>query len=173
MSYILLYLTKFLECISLYRNTYQIESRIMHCKAQDSALLCCGWLKQLTFSSRCFCLNELFLVLQEICVQRTLMNSILLILCFFFCTALVFILMSLLQIHYIFFLPSMVYKTRMPLTVFHCHTILIENETVICRLLCKSILSTMFIKTCVKSTHNDLASYVEVGKLNSKINAAL
>ena len=72
-----------------------------------------------------------------------------------------------------FFLPSMVYKTRMPLTVFHCHTILIENETVICRLLCKSILSTMFIKTCVKSTHNDLASYVEVGKLNSKINAAL
>ena len=36
---------------------------------------------------------------------------------FLFCAALFFILMSLLQMHYIF-LPFVVYKTQMPLTVF-------------------------------------------------------
>ena len=45
---------------------------------------------------------------------------------FLFCTALFFILMSLLQMHYIF-LPCLVYKSKMPFTVFKCHTILIEN----------------------------------------------
>ena len=68
---------------------------------------------------------------------------------FLFCTALFFILMSLLQMHYIF-LPCMVYKTKILLTVFHCHTILIEN---VCRLSCKSMLPTMFIKMCVKLKH--------------------
>ena len=107
---------------------------------------CCGWLKRLTICSCCFCQNELFLVLQEICVQRTLINRILLILCF--CTALFFILMSLLQMHYIF-LPFMVHKTKMSLTIFHCHTILTEN---VCRLLCNSMLPTMFM--CKVKAHS-------------------
>ena len=88
---------------------------------------------------------------------------------FLFRTALFFILMSLLQMYYIF-LPCMVFKTKMPLTVSHCHTILIEN---VCRLLCKSMLPTMFVKMCVKLKHIHLASYVEVEKLTSKVNAAL
>ena len=73
---------------------------------------------------------------------------------FLLCTALLFILMSLLQMHSIFFLPCMVYKTKMHLTVFHWHTILIENA---CRLSCKSMLPTMFIKMCVKLKHIYLA----------------
>ena len=88
---------------------------------------------------------------------------------FLFCTTFVFILMSLLQMHYIFF-PCMVHKTKMPLTVFHCHTILLEN---ICRLFCKSIVPTMFIRMCVKLKHIHLASYVEAEKLNSRVNVAL
>ena len=88
---------------------------------------------------------------------------------FLFCTALFFILMSLLQMHYIF-LPFMVHKTKMSLTIFHCHTILTEN---VCRLLCNSMLPTMFIKMCVKLKHIHRASYVEVEKLTSKVNAAL
>ena len=72
---------------------------------------------------------------------------------FLFCTAVFFILMSLLQMHYIF-LPWVVYKTKMPLAVFHCHTILIES---VCRLLCKSMLPTMFIRMCVKLKHIHLA----------------
>ena len=87
---------------------------------------------------------------------------------FLFCTALFFILMSLLQMHYIF-LPYVVYKTKMPFTVFTCHTILMEN---VCRLLFKSMLPTMFIKIYVKLKHIHLASYVEVEKLTSKVNAA-
>ena len=71
---------------------------------------------------------------------------------------------------YYIFLPYMVFETKMPLTVSHCHTILIEN---VCRLSCKSILPTMFIKMCVKLKHIHLASYVEVEKLTSKVNAAL
>ena len=55
---------------------------------------------------------------------------------FLFCTALFYILMSLLQMHYIF-LALCVAKTKMPLTVLDCHTILIEN---VCRLLYKSML---------------------------------
>ena len=58
----------------------------------------------------------------------------------------------------------------MPLTVFKCHAVLIEN---VCRLLCKSMLPTMFIKMCVKLRHIRLASYVGVEKLTSKVNAAL
>ena len=56
----------------------------MHWKAWGSALPCCSWLTGLTICHCCFCLNELFLVLQEISVQRTLINSILFILCFCF-----------------------------------------------------------------------------------------
>ena len=52
---------------------------------------------------------------------------------FLFCTAVFFILVSLLQMHYII-LPWVVYKTKIPLPVFHCHTVLIEN---VCRLLCE------------------------------------
>ena len=52
---------------------------------------------------------------------------------FLFCTAVFFILMSFANALH-FFLPSVVYKSKMPLTVFYCHTILIEN---VCRLLCK------------------------------------
>ena len=58
----------------------------------------------------------------------------------------------------------------MSLTVCHCHTILIEN---VCRLLCKSILPTIFIKMYVKLKPIHLASYVEIEKLTSKVNAAL
>ena len=65
---------------------------------------------------------------------------------FLFCTALFFILMSLSQMYYIF-LPCMVYKTKMPLTVFHCHAVPIKN---VCRMSCKSMLPTTFIKMCVK-----------------------
>ena len=68
------------------------------------------------------------------------------------------------------FSPCMVYETKMSLTVFHCHTILIVN---VCRMLCKPMLLSMFIKMCVKLNHIHLASYMEVEKLASKINAAL
>ena len=74
---------------------------------------CCGWLKRLTICYRCFCLNELFLVLQEICVQRTLINSILLI--FWFCFVL-----HCPSFQCLFckcstsFLPCMVHKIKMP-----------------------------------------------------------
>ena len=88
---------------------------------------------------------------------------------FLFCTALFFILMSLLQMHYIFLTLCGV-ETKMPLTVLNCHTVLIEN---VCKLLCKLILRTMFIKVCVKLKHIHLASYVGVKKLTSKVNAAL
>ena len=77
--------------------------------------------------------------------------------------------MSLLQMHYIF-LPCVVCKTKIPLTVLNCHTILIEN---VCRLLCKLMLPTMFIKLCVKLKHIHLASYVGVEKPASKVNATL
>ena len=107
-------------------------------------------------------------IIVPLCIQRTLLGSILLILCFCFVLH-YFILMSLLQMNYIF-LPWLVHKTKMPLTVFHCHTILIEN---VCRLLCKSMLPTMFIKMCVKLKHIHLASYVEVEKLTPKVNAPL
>ena len=89
---------------------------------------------------------------------------------FLFCTAVFFILMSLLQMQCNFFLPWVVCKTKMPLTIFHCHTVLTKNA---CRLLSKSMLPTMFIKRCIKLKHIHLASYVEVEKLNSKVNAAL
>ena len=88
---------------------------------------------------------------------------------FLFCTALFFILMSLLQMHYIFLTLCGV-KTKMPLTVLNCHTILIEN---VCRLLCKSMLPSMFVKLCVKLKHIDLVAYVGVEKLTLKVNAAL
>ena len=117
---------------------------------------CCGWLKRLTICYYCLCLNELFLVLQEICVQRTLMNSILLILCFCFalhCSSFWCLFCKCTS----FFLPCVVFKAEMPLTVFHCHTILIEN---VCRLLCKSMLPTMFIKMCIKLKHIHLAGII-------------
>ena len=88
---------------------------------------------------------------------------------FLFCTALFSILMSLLQMHYIS-LPCMVCKTKMPLTIFHCHTFLIEH---FCRLLCKPMLPTMFIKIYIKLNQIHLTSYVEVEKLTSNVNAAL
>ena len=37
--------------------------------------------------------------------------------------------------------------------------------------MCKLMLPTMFIKMCVKLKHIHLASYVEVEKLTSKVNA--
>ena len=83
--------------------------------------------------------------------------------------ALFFILMSLLEMHYIFLTLCGV-KTKMPLTVLNCHTVLIEN---VCRLLYKSMLPTIFIKLCVKLKHIHLVSYVGVEKLTSKGNAAL
>ena len=57
------------------------------------------------------------------------------------------------------FLPCVVYKTKLSLTVFECRTILIRNVS---RLLCKSMFSTMFIKMCVKLKHIHLASYFGV-----------
>ena len=77
----------------------------------------------------CFCMNELFSKLQEICVQRTLMNNY-----FWYCDFVLYYIvlhfMSLLQMHYIF-LTFCGVKTKMPLTVLNCHKILIEN---VCRL---------------------------------------
>ena len=61
-------------------------------------------------------------------------------------------------------------KTKMLLTVFHCHTVPNEN---VCGLLCKSMLPNMFIKMCVKLKQIHLASYLEVEKLTSKVNASL
>ena len=46
-------------------------------------------------------------------------------------------------------------KTKVALTVLNCHKILIEN---VCRLLCKSMLPTMFIRLCVKLKHISLVS---------------
>ena len=86
---------------------------------------------------------------------------------FLFCTALFFIYLSLLQI---FFLPCVVYKTKMPLTVFHCHTVLIEN---VWRLLCKSMFPRVYIKMCVKLKHILWGSNVELQKLTWNVNAAL
>ena len=86
---------------------YAIKVVIIGCIVQNppvmSVFIAMLWLIE-TVSYFCFCcffLNELFSVLQEICVQRILMNNILLILCLF-CTAFFFILVSLLQMHYIF-----------------------------------------------------------------------
>ena len=58
----------------------------------------------------------------------------------------------------------------MSIAVFHYHANLIENVS---RLLCKSMLPIMLIKMCVKLKLLHLASYVEVEKLTSKVNAAL
>ena len=45
-------------------------------------------------------------------------------------------------------------KTKMPLTVLNCYTILTEN---VCRLLCKSMLPTMPIKLCkVEADSSDI-----------------
>ena len=88
---------------------------------------------------------------------------------FLFYTAFFFILISLLQIHYIF-LPLCGVKTKIPLTVLNCHTILIDN---VCRLLLKSMLPTMFIQLCVKFKHIHLASYIRVEELAAKVNAAI
>ena len=58
----------------------------------------------------------------------------------------------------------------MALTVLNYHTILIEN---VCRLLCKSMLATIFIKLCVKLKHIHLALYVGLEKLVANVNGAL
>ena len=87
----------------------------------------------------------------------------------FFCTALYFILMSLLQMHYICFTLCDVYDQN-ALNSFRYHTTLIEN---VCILLWKSMLPTMFMKMCVKLKHIYLASYVEVEKRTLKVNATL
>ena len=73
---------------------------------------------------------------------------------FLFCTALLSILMSLLERHYICFTLCGVWDQN-ALNNFHCHTILFENVS---RLLCKSMLPTKFIKMCVKLEHIHLAS---------------
>ena len=83
---------------------------------------------------------------------------------FLFCTALFFILMYLLQTH--IFLPCVVFKTKMSFAVFNCHIILIEN---LCRVLCKSMLPTMFNKLCVKLKHIHLTSYLGVEKVNAAL----
>ena len=97
---------------------------------------------------------------------------------FLFCTALLFILMLMLiilmlilifQMHYIFLTLCGV-KTKLPLTVLNCHTMLIEN---VCRLLRKSMLPTMVIKLCVKLKYIHQASPVGVEKLTSKVNSAI
>ena len=72
----------------------------------------------------CFYLNEQYL--QEICVQRTLMNNILLIFCFCFvqhCSSFSYIFCKCTA----FLFPCVVFNSKMPLTVLNCHTILIEN----------------------------------------------
>ena len=115
----------------------------------------------------CVCLNKLFSVLQEIYVQRILMNNILLILCFCFvlnCSSFQCIFCKCTTSFVC--VPCVVHKTKMPLTILYCHTILIEN---VCRLLSKSL----FIKMCIKLKHIHLASYLGVEKLTSKVNAAL
>ena len=109
-----------------------------------------------------------FSIAGNIC-SKNLLKQYTLDIVFLFCTALFSILMSLWQMHYIF-LPCMVCKTKMPLTVFHCYTFLIEH---FCRLLCKPMLPTMFINIYLKLKDIHLASYVEVEKLASKVNAAL
>ena len=91
------------------------------------------------------CERTVFIIAGNMC-SKDLDKQYTLNIVFLFCTALFFILMLLLQMYYIF-LPFMVYKTKMLLPVFHCHTILIEN---VCILLRKSMLSTSFIKMCVK-----------------------
>ena len=114
------------------------------------------------------CERTVFIIAGNMC-SKDLDKQYTLNIVFLFCTALFFILMYLSQMQYIF-LPCTVYKTKMLLKVFHCHTILIEN---ICRLSWKSMLPTMFIKICVKLKHIHLASYVEAEKLTSKVNASL
>ena len=119
----------------------------------------------------CVCLNKMFSVLQEIYVRRILMNNILLILCFCFvlnCSSFQCIFCKCTTSFVC--VPCVVHKTKMPLTVLYCHTILIEN---VCRLLSKSLLPTMFIKMCIKLKDIHLASYLGVEKLSSKVNAAL
>ena len=58
----------------------------------------------------------------------------------------------------------------MALTVLNCHKILIEN---VCRLFCKSMHPTMFIRLCVKLKHVNLVSYAGVEKLAAKLNVVL
>ena len=91
------------------------------------------------------------------------MNSILLILCFsvfLHCIVPHFNVSCANALHFLTLCGD---KTKMPLIVFHCNTILNEN---VCRLLC--MLPNMFIKMCVKLKHIHLASYLEVEKLASR-----
>ena len=139
----------------------------MHWKDSESALPDFGWLKLFLLL---LLLSEwtVFSIAGNMC-SKNLDEQYTPDIVFLFCTALLFILMLLLQMHYIF-LPCVVYKSKMSLLVFKCHTILIEK---VCRLLCKSMLPTMFIKMCVKLNHIHLASYVGVEELTLKVNAAL
>ena len=139
----------------------------MHWKDSESALPDFGWLKLFLLL---LLLSEwtVFSIAGNMC-SKNLDEQYTPDIVFLFCTALLFILMLLLQMHYIF-LPCVVYKSKMSLLVFKCHTILIEK---VCRLLCKSMLPTMFIKMCVKLNHIHLASYVGVEKLTLKVNAVL
>ena len=102
----------------------------------------------------CFCLNELFSVLLEICVQRTLMNNYSWYCVFaLYCIVLYFNVSFPNALHFSYLCS--VNKTKLPLSLLNCHTIFIES---VCRLLCKSMLPTMFIKVCVKLKHIHLAS---------------
>ena len=86
--------------------TSAITSAFAECQRELERLL-----KRLTICYCCFCLNELFLVLQETFVQRTLMNSIHLMLCFCFvlhCSSFQCLFCKCTT----FFLPCVVYKTK-------------------------------------------------------------
>ena len=110
-----------------------IKDNALESLGECVALLCC-----------CFCLNKLFSVLHEKWVQRTLMNSILLILCFcLYCIVFNFDASFANSLH---FFTLWCDKTEMSLTVFHCHTVLIENA---CRLLRKSMHRTVLSKIMI------------------------
>ena len=85
---------------------------------------------------------------------------------FLLCSALFFISMSLLQMHYIFF-------TLCGVTDQNALKNFSLPDNSYCKFLqtvmCKSMLPTMFIKMCVKLKHIHLASYVEVETLTSKV----
>ena len=133
----------------------------MHWAVWESALPCCGWLKRLTMYLLLLLLSEwtVFSIARNMC-SKDLDEQYTLDIVFSFHFNVSFVNVQ-------HFLPCMVYKTKIPLTVFHCHIILIEN---VCRLLCEWMLPTIIIKMCVKLKHIHLVSYVEVEKLTSKVN---
>ena len=118
----------------------------------------------------CFCLNELFLVLQERkYVFKGPWWTVYSWYCAFvlYCIALHFNITFANAQHSVYLVWCI--RPKCPQQFFIAKNYWKCLQTV----KCKSILPIMFMKICEKLKHIDLTSYVEVEKLTSKVNASL